>query len=156
MRTCIISHKTATFYFIIIWYSLLFNFLLNNNEQNRQLIMGTSIHILPLLLISHYVLYYSDLYTKCMKKISLQNYILNDIIFHYIPLIIYIILFNKINKRTSINSPFLLIGFFSILATLLIYGFIMGFDNNIYTVSFYKLGVCWLILSTLILFAITA
>ena len=147
---CTQFYKTATFYFNIIWYSIFIPFILDkHNEKLRELLLGVSVHVVPFIIISHFILWHTPYYNACCTQLNrhiIDYMFLGDVIPHYLIFILYIIYFKKINKKVNVRSPYFLTGLIGTIILLILYGFVINWNFTIYHESFLVLGILYFLI----------
>lgn len=131
--------------------------MVRKDEKVRELLMGASVHIIPFMVVSHLVVYHTDLYTSCVENHihPLSFVFLGDVIPHYLILFFYIFSYKQINSKLDIKSLYFWSGLIGFILLYIIYGFMVGWKENIYHMSFITLTMLYiplLVLSALILF----
>ena len=151
------SVKSAfTTYFNIFWY---FTFslwlfakicLTKFEDRFRNIFCGACMHVLSFCIASHYLIYYTDFHKNCDAAINKKfkrttKIILRDFAIHGLILAITLLLIPLIKDGFDISSNYFLIGFLGFCVWIIVYGFAINLNDNVYGVSFKDLGFIYLI-----------
>ena len=150
MTECTQYYKTATFYYNLIWYPMFFSFLLNKrNKKIRYFFAGMSLHIIPFIILSHFILYHTDYIDSCKDNLNrswLHYMFFGDILPHWFIFILYLIYFKKINKKIKVDSPYFLGGFITVIGIFIIFGCCLNWNKEIYKESFIVLSTLYFLI----------
>ena len=147
------SVKSAfTTYFNIFWYFTFSLWLIAKmcltsfEERFRDIFCGACMHVLSFCVASHYLIYYTNFHKNCNKKFKrTTKIVLRDFAIHGLILAFTLLLLPLIKDGFDISSNYFLIGFLGFCFWMIVYGFAINLDHNIYGISFIDLGFIYLI-----------
>ena len=151
-KVCSSAKNAFTTYFNIFWYFtfglwLLGKFYLTSYEDKfLRIFCGASMHVLSFCVASHYLIYYTKFHYLCNKKFkrTLKRCLI-DFAIHGLILIITLLLLPIIKDGFDISSNYFLLGFFSFCLWMIVYGFAVNMNDNVYGISFKDLSFIYLI-----------
>lgn len=151
-KVCKKFGSAFTTYFNIFWYFTfglwIFSkcYLRRFEEQARYIFCGASMHVLSFCVTSHYLIYYTNFHKLCEKKFKRTLRIACvDFAIHGLILVLLLLLLPIIKDGFDASSNYFLFGFLGFCLWMVVYGFAINVDDNVYGVPFVDLGFIYLI-----------